>query len=178
MQLVSNDAIYSDGDRYIPATAVVNNLKAFLPAVNNVLVLGSGLCSMVQVMHGKGYYPHFTVVEKDKVVLRWAMEFFEPERLSKIDPVCIDAQVFMERNTARYDLVFVDVFNGRAVPGFVFSTSFLRQCRASLSDEGHLAFNYIIDDKEEWNTVKNNFSGVFPNYHILELGVNRILISS
>ncbi len=53
LQLVTADAIYSDGDHYIPAVTVVNNLKAILSSVSNVLVLGGGLGSMVQVMRSK-----------------------------------------------------------------------------------------------------------------------------
>ncbi len=140
-------------------------------------MLGGGLCSMVQVMQQKGYHPHFTVVEKDKVVLQWAMELFSANDGIKIDPVCNDAQVYMQRNTAKYDLVFVDVFNGRIVPVFVCSIPFLQQCRDSIAPKGHLALNYIINDKIEWAVVKNNFAAVFPDYHVIDLGINQILIA-
>jgi spermidine synthase len=177
LRLTTPDAIYSDGNHYLPAVASVNHLKAFLPAVNNVLILGCGLGSIVQLMRAKGYSPHFTIVEIDKVVLQWAMEFFEERDIFKIKSVCADAKEFMARNAAKYDLIFVDVFNGRAVPEFVYTPVFLRHCRDGLSGCGRLVFNYIINDPEQWETVKDNFSETFPGYHTLNLDVNRILVT-
>jgi spermidine synthase len=78
LQLGTKDVLYSDGDRYIPAVAAVKHMDDFLPHIRTVLVLGAGLCSIVQVMRRKKANPHFTLVEKDKVVLEWAMEFLEP----------------------------------------------------------------------------------------------------
>jgi len=169
--------MYSDGDHYLPAVAAINDLKTFLPGVKNVLVLGTGLGSVVQVIRGKGYAPNFTIVEIDKVVLRWAMEFFDAKDINKITPVCMDAKEFMARNVIKYDLIFMDVFSGRVVPQFVYSGAFLTRCKNSLSDGGKLAFNYIINEPEEWEQVKETFSEIFPGYHILNLGVNQILIS-
>jgi len=132
---------------------------------------------MVHVIRQKGYSPFITIVEIDKVVLRWAMEFFDEDDISKIKTVCADAKDFMASNAAKYDLIFMDVFNGRVVPEFVFDTNFLRLCREGLADRGRLAFNYIINDGRQWEKVKNNFSEIFPGYHILNLGVNQILIA-
>lgn len=177
LQLVTSDAIYSDGNKYIPATVALKDLKKILPGIKTALVLGGGLCSIVQVMHSKGFYPQFTIVEKDKVVLQWAMELLTADGHTGIEPVCNDARLFMERNIQTYDLLFIDIFNGRVVPGFVFTTTFLQQCKKALSAQGRLAFNYIINDNIEWAIVKNNFAATFPNYHIIDLGLNQILIS-
>ncbi len=132
---------------------------------------------MVYVLRGKGYTPAFTLVEKDKVVLRMAMELFEATNTqASIDPVCSDAQAFMEHNKAAYDLVFIDVFMGRAVPEFVTTREFLSLCKASLSPHGRLAFNYIINDEQEWENVQQVFTSVFPEHKVLDHGINRIMV--
>jgi len=177
LQLATDDALYSDGDKYVPAVTAVSNLKSFLPYIKTVLVLGAGLCSMVHVIRRKEFDPYFTLVEKDKVVLEWAMEFLEPNGPHKTQPICNDAQVFMRSNTSMYDFVFVDVFKGRVVPQFVITEEFLRQCRNSLSPGGHIAFNYIVNDANEWEDVKKTFSSVFPGNKIIQSGANRILIA-
>ena len=176
-QLATSDAIYSDGDRYRPAIAVTDYLLPFLPGVKTALVLGGGLASMVYVLRGKGFDPAFTIVEKDKVVLRLAMELFEATNTqASITPVCTDAQAFMEQNKASYDLVFIDVFMGRVVPAFVTTAEFLSWCKAGLSPHGRLAFNYIINDEQEWEKVQQVFALIFPEHKVLDHGINRIFV--
>lgn len=176
LQLTTPDACYSDGDHYTPAVSAVKYLKPFLPSVNNVLALGTGLGSIVHVLARYGFHPAFTLVENDKTVLSWAMELMEGNS-TKLEPVCADAMVFMEKNKARYDLVFIDIFMGRVVPVFVTTPAFLRYCRNSLAPGGRLVFNYIVNDSEEWESVLQTFEGIFPGYHMINSGINRILIS-
>ena len=139
-------------------------------------MLGSGIGSMVSVFHSKGYDPHFTLVEKDKVVLQWAMELFEMKQYIDIEPVCNDALAYMEQSTGKFDLVFIDVFHSRVVPDFVTSERFLELCKYSLMPGGHLAINYIINYKPDWDDVKQLFTRMFPDHEEIDLGMNRILI--
>jgi spermidine synthase len=176
-QLATNDAFYSDGDRYRPAIVMARELKTALPNVQSVLVLGAGLGSIVYVLRKRRIKPRFTLVEKDKTVLQMALELFatitpQPE----IEPVCADAQNYMAQNSAKYDLIFLDVFSGRVVPDFVTTPGFLSLCRNSIAEGGHLAFNYIINDEQEWQNVKQTFASVFPGYRELDLGINRVLV--
>ena len=178
LQLATADALYSDGNNYRPVSATVDHLKTHMRAVKTVLALGTGLGSLPQIMNRRGYHPHFTLVEYDKVVLQWAMELLEGKNKSKLTPVCADAKLFMSRNMEHYDLVFIDIFNSREVPSFVTTTHFLSQCRKSLNPGGHAAFNYMIDSPEEWIRVQEVFKAVFPVHTILDLGINRVFVGS
>lgn len=140
-------------------------------------MLGTGLASMVRVMHKKGLFPRFTLVEIDKVVLQWAMELLPLNERTSIEPVCANAMAFMERNTAQYDLIFIDIFNARVVPDFVFTPAFLKLCRSAMTPVGWLAFNYIINDDEQWDRVQNTFLSIFPDTEIIATDMNRILIA-
>jgi spermidine synthase len=177
LQLATTDALYSDGDRYKPAIMAADQLHSFLPSVKNVLVLGSGLGSIVHVMQARGYTPAFTLVEYDKVVLRWALEFLEDNKAS-INAVCADAASFMEQNHTQYDLIFIDIFNDMVVPDFVTSVHFLRLCRNALLQGGRLAFNYIIHDKAAWEAVQNNMATVFPGCKVSTSDVNNVFIGA
>jgi SAM-dependent methyltransferase len=174
--LLAADASYSDGARYFPAVAVARHLRKFLPAARNVLVLGAGLGSIVEVMRARGYAPHYTLVEKDKTVLEWAIDILGNDE--SLEPVLADAELFMAENGRKYDLVFVDIFRGKSVPGFVTSPAFLRQCRDSLSPGGRLALNYIEVHKNKWEKVQRVFVDVFPGSHIVSKEANRILIAA
>lgn len=176
-QLATMDALYSDGTRYRPLSIGFKHIKKDLPAVKDILVLGTGLGSGVQIMGRMGYTPHFTLVEYDNVILKMAMELL-PEYGGKITPVCADAQVYMRTNTQKHDIVVVDIFNSRVVPQFVTTTEFLTQCRDSIRPGGHLIFNYIIQQKEEWHRVDAIIRSVFSKCYCIDDGINRIIITT
>lgn len=160
----------------MPANAVIRHLKDAIPKVKKVLVLGAGLGSMVNIIRKKGCDPYFTLVENDKVVLQWALEFLPEGGSAKIEPVCMDAMAFMNRNTTLYDLIFIDIFSSREVPRFVTTEAFLLQCRDSLAQNGHVAFNYMVNDPGDWVQVQQVFTAVFVHHKILDLGVNKVFI--
>lgn len=174
-QLATREAYYSDGDKYEPAIITCRHFAAMLPSLKSVLVLGTGLGSIVEVMRSFGGNPEFTLVEKDKVVLQWAMELAAEDMT--VHPVCEDAGDFILRDTAKYDFIFVDIFNGRHVPPFVTSKLFLSRVRARLADNGRLALNYIINDAGQWEDMNLHFSDVFPGHKVLEQRENRIFVA-
>ena len=177
IQLATKDALYSDGEYYTPALTVTRHLSEFLPHAKRVLILGVGLGSMVQIIRKLRLDPVFTLVEIDEVVLQLALEFLLMDKDTKIDAVCDDAAHFMVNNKAKFDLIFIDIFESRVVPDFVTSAAFLNNCRSSLADGGRLAFNYIIDDPYQLQKVVDTFDSVFPNYKILTSDINRIFIA-
>lgn len=176
MQLTTSDACYSDGDRYKPVTTAIKELPGDTAKIKTVLALGTGLGSIVRILTGKGLHPRYTLVEIDKVILGWALEYLE-DCNAAIEPVCADAQLFMQQNEKKYDFIFVDVFINKVVPEFVGSAAFLQQCRASLVPGGHLALNYMVNDKKEWDGMVVAFSSVFPKHHIVSFGMNRLLVA-
>jgi len=174
-QLATREAYYSDGDKYEPAIITCTHFASILPSLKNVLVLGTGLGSIMEVMTGMGGHPEFTLVEKDKVVLQWAMELAAEG--VRMHPVCEDAGDFILRDTSKYDFIFVDIFNGRHVPPFVTSKLFLSQVRARLAENGRLALNYIVNDTADWEEMNLNFADVFPGHKLLERRENKIFVA-
>ncbi len=177
IQLATEDALYSDGEYYTPALSILDYLQPFLPQVKDMLILGVGLGSTVQIMEKRGYEPLFTLVELDKVVLKLALEFLASTTATKLNPYCEDAQVFMQGNQKKFDLIFIDIFDSREVPAFATSTDFLLKCKESLNPGGRLALNYIINDMMKWNETQIAFATVFPGYHLISSSINRIFIT-
>jgi len=106
--LLAPEASYSDGARYFPAVEVARHLKQFLRRAKSVLVLGAGLGSIVEVMRARGYRPRYTLVEKDKMVLAWAMEILGED--DSLEPVLGDAESFMAENRANTTLCLLMSF--------------------------------------------------------------------
>lgn len=175
-QLATFDALYSDGDRYKPLKKGFKAIAQSLPDVNTVLVLGTGLGSAADVLNNMGFKPAFTFVELDKDVLKLAMQKHSAAA-HRIKPVCTDAEAFMARNTAAYDLVVVDIFKGRTVPPFVTTTAFMQQCKSALNKDAHLVFNYIVEQPQEWQRVDTMLRSIFDQCFCIDDGLNRIIVA-
>jgi spermidine synthase len=178
--LLTEGALYSNGKRYLPAVTLARHLGDDLRAVKTVLVLGVGVGSIVHVLRASRCYPRYTLVDKDKTVLRWAMETLVDERrphADQLEPICQDAEAFMGESRRTFDLVFVDIFKGRWVPPFATEPRFLRRCRDSLAPGGRLALNYLADDEQRWEKLRRVLLEIFPGARVESVRDNRILIS-
>lgn len=175
-QLATADALYSDGHRYLPLRKAFRFLRKALPDVQSILVLGTGLGSAVHILHRMHLRPHFTLVDIDEVVLQLALQLMPKALIPCVEPVCADATEFVMDNNGRYDIIVIDIFNGRRVPAFVTSTLFLESCYGLLSRQGHLVMNYIPEDDRQAETFKKAITCLFPQVRILSLGLNLVLI--
>lgn len=176
-QLATQDALYSDGKYYRPMLTAYKQLKQQLPFVKNVLVMGCGLGSAVEIMYGQGYRPNYTLVDTDKEVMRWALELLPQEALVNVTPVCEDAAAFAAQHNTEYDLVIVDIFLGRDVPAFVTAAEFLKHCRRLVRGGGHFVLNYMVAQEAEWENALNNIRKVFPTSNVSAVGINRIVLA-
>ncbi len=177
-QLATEDAWYSDGRRYRPLLAAFKSIRNELALVNHVLVLGTGLASAVHILDDMGIHPDFTLVDIDRVVLDLAVELMPLHNHARINPVCIDAQEFMQTNKTLYPLIVCDVFMGQTVPGFVSSAAFLEQCRMSLLPGGRFILNYLEKSKALYTQTCALMRDIFPGYTRIEFGVNKIFVAS
>ncbi|RYY54828.1 MAG: methyltransferase domain-containing protein [Chitinophagaceae bacterium] len=176
-QLVTEDAFYSDGRRYRPLLSAFSRIRQKLTGVKNVLVLGTGLGSAVQILEHMGLHPVYTLVELDSTILNLAIELMPRQQLLRINPVCMDAELFVEESNKSYQLIICDVFLGQVVPDFVPSEVFLRKCRSHLQPGGHFILNYIRQDKLSYDTMRQLMDVVFPEYTLVEFGVNKIFVA-
>lgn len=175
-QLATVDALYSDGIKYRPLSIAIKKIKTDLRHADNVLVLGTGLGSAVEIMLDAGYQPKFTLVDYDKTVLKWAMEHLS-HHASQITPVCADGEQYMKHNKEVYDIVVCDIFYSRIVPDFVTRVDFLEQCRKAVGDNGYFVLNYIVESDEKWIAADAAIRKVFPTCFCVDDGLNRIVIA-
>lgn len=176
-QLATQDAIYSDGNRYRPITLAFDKLSQQLPAVKNVLMLGAGLGSVLNILDKRKLHPFVTLVEIDAQIIAWAKELLPQHWTKQTQFICGDAALLMKHNTTAFDMVIVDIFNSRTVPDFVVEEAFLNYCKNAVNENGVFILNYIIHEKKHWETALQNIKSQFPNVSVYELGVNRIVIA-
>lgn len=177
IQLSTKDALYSDGHRYTPMTIAFKELnKQNVKAIISVLALGGGIGSVVQVTERSGYHPIYTIVEHDNAIINLAKEVLSGEG-KRINFVCDDAQNYIETNHEKYDLLVVDIFDGRVVKDFVTHSSFLKKCHQSINPGGNIIINYIVSSLSKWEADKDIIQSVFPKNTILSHGINRVIVA-
>jgi spermidine synthase len=177
--LGTSDAVYSDGIKYRPLLAAFGSkiLKPHLSGVQNVLVLGTGLASAVHILHSYGLRPAYTLVELDKLVLDWAIEHLPADTVQSVAPVCANAFDFIATNTTHYDLIIVDIFNGRKVPAQVTTHGFLQQCKEQLTTSGHLVLNYMVNSVDDEARAQVALDSVFDTVEGLSFGINQVFVA-
>lgn len=178
--LATSDAIYSDGTKYRPLLAAFARpeLKPKLFGLRNVLVLGTGLASAVHILEQRGARPDYTLVEIDKTVLDWALEFLPGGSRERVRAVRSDAFDFIGSETARYDLIIVDIFFGRSVPDGVAERVFLERCRERLMRGGVLVLNYMLAPENHPQKVKAALEATFGSVEELSFGLNRVYLAA
>jgi len=178
-QLATEDALYSDGDRYQPFKMAFRQLpREQLAALDRCLVLGTGLGSIVQILTGKyRSKATFSLVEHDEKILGWALESLSAQGIEKLEPYCDNAADFVKRATAQYDMICIDIFNGREVPSLFTERAFLQDSYKLLRPGGTWIMNYIVNDDEETRQFMRNVRELFGNMRVLEKEQNRVLIA-
>jgi spermidine synthase len=84
------------------------------------------------------------VVDIDPRVVDVGREFFRVDEYPRLNPIAMDARVFIASSDAQYDLVFGDAYNGvRSIPAHLVTEEFFGQVRDSLSDDGVYMMNII-----------------------------------
>lgn len=176
-QLATVDALYSDGDQYRPLVAGLGAVRHRLKEVKSVLVLGAGLGSAVEVLRRFGARPGVTLVELDEVVARWGREVLREEDRMRVRFVVDDAQTFIQKEQAEYDLVIVDVFTGREPLSFVTEADFLHACKRRLTSQGIFLLNYMQNPwSAPWEATRARIEEVFSSTRTLTLGPNRVVV--
>jgi spermidine synthase len=177
-QLSAATALYSDGPAYQPLQAAFKYLKKEIPNISNMLVLGAGLGSAVEVLAHLKCYPSSTLVEIDPQITHWGEAILRhPKFQTQPTWICQDVRQYVQMPAQKYDLVVLDIFEDRHVPAFVGTSDFLIACKNMMrQNNGILVFNYIINQSQDWNSLLPLIQSIYTVEHMITIGINRILI--
>ena len=178
-QLATEDALYSDGTRYEPFNVAFKYAsKEKLNNLSNSLILGTGLGSIVQILHAKYKTKSaFTLVEYDETILKWALESLSTMGIRNLKPYCGYAEDFVKEDKDRYDLLCIDIFTGREVPAQFTEKDFLTATKKLLKPGGLWIMNYIVNDAMETMQFLSNVKSLFPDVEVIEKNQNMILVA-
>jgi len=177
-QLGATTALYSDGHRYRPLLAAFKYIKKDLRQAQNMLVLGAGLGSAAYILERMDIQVDTTFVDIDSTVINWGKELLPHQLAEQNHWICADAQEYVSEHTVLYDVIVIDIFLDRIVPQFVSSNHFLTNCIRLLNNKSSkIVLNYIINNKDNWQVVQSNLALLFSIEHIIDLGLNQVVIA-
>ncbi len=142
----------------------------------SILVLGVAGGTVIHIL--RGMYTKATIagVDIDNVMIDIGKTYFGLKDIPRLLLVHQDAKQYIQQAIAqkkRYDLIIVDLFSGREIPGFVAHASFLRKLRTLRTKDGRIVINYLRElayqkrSDRLMKTLKKLFSTVvdFGIYH-------------
>ncbi len=182
-QLCTEGAVYSYEDKYINFTKTFKKLNWDLLDINKVLVLGLGLASVPQMLEqifGKKF--EFHAVEIDGEIIRLAEKYILDELDSPIQIFEMDAEIFVDIASEKYDMIIVDIFEDAKVPVKFETNIFLEKAKKILEPKGILLYNRLnTSDETLENTLKfykNVFLKIFNNAAPVYVKDNIVLCSN
>lgn len=167
MMLNKPEELYFDYTRYYALG------PHYLPKANSILMLGGGGYSVPKWLLSKDSplrkNPELqvTVVEMDPLMTRTAREFFALKDDPKLKIWHEDARTFLNRQSDKYDLVFVDVFNSHySIPFQMGTREAIQKMRQAVAPGGILLMNVISaiegEDGRLFQSIYQNLQKEFP----------------
>ncbi|MCJ7826296.1 hypothetical protein MUP56_01605 [Patescibacteria group bacterium] len=146
--------------------------------LRNALVLGVGGGTVISLLHD--LFPHVTqaCVERDKVIIDIAKNYFSIGRIPHITLIEADAQKYIKqlvKEKKMYDCIVVDLFSGPHVPEFVRDERFLRSLQGILTENGCILINYLREReyKKKSDELDRSLQNVFGQVKDFPIAYNR-----
>lgn len=137
--------------------------------IRSCLILGLGGGTVAKLI--RKYYPDtkITGVDIDPIFIEYGKKYFGLDELS-IQTVVDDAYAFIKKTKDKYDLIIIDVYQGRDVPEGFDTPAFVRKVSSLLDESGVVVFNRLYyGDKRPiamrfLKTLEKEFKTVDPIY--------------
>lgn len=134
------EAFNSFGIRYIDA--------------QRILVLGTGGGTVIQILRRIFPQAMIDAIDIDNVMLDIGKTYFGLSTVPRLTMYQDDAKHFVKRTKKKYDLIVIDLFIGRNIPGFVGTEEFLIDLKELLKKESAIVINYLRE--EEYGVLSDN----------------------
>lgn len=151
MQVVSDLAwgMHIQADGLTQTAGVVNSMwKSFFKQVKNIgevkscLILGLGGGTVAKLIRKKYPDAKITGVDIEPIFVEWGEKYFGMKDL-KIKTIIKDAYKFVQSNKQHFDLIVIDIYQGREYPSEFEDEKFLKHIMRLLSDDGKAVFNRL-----------------------------------
>ncbi len=175
--LSTKEAIYSQGTSYAPYNIGFRKIQQHIPAINNMLVLGTGLGSALKILQEKyNTFPESILVDIDADILAISKEYMQLNHKNNVTWICSDATSYITTCNVRFDVLCIDVFIDLHIPQSIISNQFFERCMQLLNSNGICIFNHYSSSKEEQQFIEQCIYKHFNTMHIINHKKNTIYI--
>ncbi len=115
-----------------------------------------------------------TTVEVDPGVINAAKTYFGLRESERMRYHASDGRVFLNRNSATYDLILVDAYRGGYVPFHLLTREFYALVKHRLAPGGAAAFN-VHDGTKLYASTMRTLSEVFPALDLYPTGLGEVI---
>lgn len=116
------------------------------------LILGLATGTLANIIAAKYSPSRIVGVEMDPEMLRVGKEYFELEKIPKLEIIQQDANKYIQDTTDNFDWILVDLYVGDQLPKFVYSDRFI----LAVKKTGHKAiFNHLFYDPSKVQLAKS-----------------------
>jgi spermidine synthase len=141
----------------------------------SLLLLGGGAYTIPRRITGLYPNKHITVAEIDHTLYPLAQKYFDLKHPDRIHNYAMDARVYVNQTTEKYDFVFVDTYgSSRNIPFHLATVEFVEQLKSILTEDGVVMVNYIgmVDNNPDNLTARfiATYLEVFPELAIYQTG--------
>ena len=176
-KLSTQNAIYSFGKNYTSFGMAFKAINIQQQNVENVLVLGFGLGSVVDLLENHPTIKKIIAVDADEVIIELAKKYLQSNLKNKVSYVCSDAEQFVAKDVKQYDLILFDVFIEDLTPIQFMQPHFFSLLKKLIAPKGILLFSKIDDSRSskiENAQFEKTFSSVFQEAFSIDANGNKI----
>jgi ubiquinone/menaquinone biosynthesis C-methylase UbiE len=176
-KLSTANAIYSFGKNYTSFDIAFKTLDIQNINIENVLVLGFGLGSVVDLLEHHPTIKNFTAIDADEVIIQLAEKYLQTGLKNKVTYICEDAEKYITESSQKFELVLVDIYIDDATPLQFMQPAFLKELKKTIDSNGILLFSKIDDShksKIENSLFEKSFTAVFPEAFSIDANGNKI----
>ena len=176
-KLSTKNAIYSFGKNYTSFGIAFKKIDIQNQKIENVLVLGFGLGSVVDLLENHSTIKNITAVDADEVIIELAKKYLQSNFRNKVEYICEDAEKYIATATQKFDLVLFDVFIEDETPMQFMQADYLAELKKLIATNGILLFSKIDDSHK--NRIENaqfekKFSAVFQDSFSIDANGNKL----
>ncbi len=184
--------MFTDNDNSLvfPYTKFFHTLSTFFePNIKSALAVGGGAYSFPKDLLKN--YPESTVdvVEIDPMMTEVAKKYFNLPETSRLTSYNEDGRVFLNKNTKKYDAIYMDSFRTFVPPYQLATKEAVEKIYQSLNDNGVVMVNILSaltgDKSKFFQAEYQTYKEFFPNLYVFRVQVpfsdvsqNLILVAS
>lgn len=123
-------------------------------AIDNALLIGGGTFTLDKTFHKNTQDAQLDIVEIDPALKKLASEYFGFDDSSNTNIINADGRTFLNHNSTKYDIVFVDAFSSRTSPFHLTTSEAVNGIRNALEDNGIVVVNIISRNTKDNNLLQ------------------------